>query len=89
MWTVDVLYQGPNTYVAHIESSAAIDIELIILHGLGRIPLSISVMAHNSAANAAGYWVDDITDTQVHLHKPNGGAGSFVHLQLSTLRHPH
>jgi len=85
-WTVTEIFRGSTILILHVESDAAGDIELVVTHGLRHVPVHIGIMPHNALANAAGFWVDDIDETQVHLHKPNGGAGAFVHLTLWTLR---
>jgi len=85
-WTVTEIYRGKNILILHVESDAAGDVDLEIVHGLGHVPVWIGIMPHNAGANAAGYWVDDIDETEINLHKPNGGAGTHVHLTLWTLR---
>lgn len=88
-WNADRLYKGPHWECWEIESTAAPDIEYVINHGLGLVPLFIGLTSLNSAAAMGGYWIDDVTNLIAHLHKPVGGAGSKVHVSLSTLRHPH
>lgn len=85
-WTLVKVYGDHNVGVWHVLSSAANDIELVITHGFKSTPLWLSILPHNAQANAAGYWIDDIGPTTFHLHKPNGGAGSVVHVMAWTLR---
>lgn len=85
-WTVTEIYRGKSILIVHVESDAAGDVDLEIIHGLGHVPVNIGIMPHNALANAAGFWVDNIDATKIELHKPNGGAGAFVHLTLWTLR---